>query len=218
MLEILKFQRVSKKFYSIGETNLLWKKFCKEPLTKESWKYQYKFENESKFTWDLNSFSKNSNHDSSQGDFIELIDPKTIQVNYLECYSQVFLNPPITKGKYSIKIQASGKSDDHINIGVINENFDRSTCCCLNPLGMFDYYRDRSGRQCFIMDSQVTQSDITFSHKENSIMKMIIDADKKELSFNGLTFQINGNTFQFFVSKCNGGERDLVTYKILGGV
>lgn len=199
--EICKFQRISKKFYEIGEKDILWKKFCYDKLQKKSWKLQYQYEiSLLDFKWDIES----SNLLSCT---IEEINSTTIKVKYYGCDNQIFLKPKIKKGKASITIEATGTNDEYNFIGVTNENYDNN-CLCNAPNNAFYIYDSmvylNSGFQVGIH--------ISFKHSNNSIMKIDLNVENQTVSFNGKEFSIFGKEFRFFVGKCNS---DIVSYKIL---
>lgn len=143
----------------------------------------------------------------NNGTELILIDKKTLQVNYVNCYNKVYLNPEI-KQNSSITITVKGLDDKYGYIGVVNEKFDKLTCLCLCPPNAFYLHSD--GRA--IIDGKTTYSSIKFLPSKKVTISMKVDVKMKTITFNNEeTYNITGNSWKFIVGKCLGG---IFTYQI----
>ena len=144
-----------------------------------------------------------------KNNFLLSNDNKTIKIKYSGCDNMFFLNYNfINECEYSfgISLNTFGIYLDHINLGFINENFDKSKCLCQVPQNSF--YINVSYEKIYI---EKKRYNIKLENKTS--FRFVLNLKNKTLDFknydSGLSygnFSITGKSFKFFVSKCNHGE------------
>ena len=153
--------------------------------------------------------------------FILSNNNKNIKIDYSGCYNIYFLDYNFignTEYSLGISFDTFGKELGYIYLGFINEIFDTKLgggyCLCQLPENCF--YINASAEKIFEGKKSIS---VKLENKTNLNLLFVLDLKNKKLNIKNYDsnnsygiINVTGNSFQFFVGKCNSGQ---IEYHIL---